>query len=102
MRPKVVNNSSQIVIGNDTEDSEEEGEGNVENVVPNLPSCSSSGSSNNKNKASKCPEPPKDACVTYSGELPKNLSPIGGPDNRSCKNVSFWERDIGACAVDKV
>ena len=97
-KPKVVVNSSQIVIGDGTEDSEEEGEGNVENVVPNLPSCSSSSSSDSNNNNSKCPEPKKDACVT--GELSK-LSPIGRPDNRPRQNVSA-RFNIGACAVDKV
>ena len=96
-RKPVVVNSSQIVIGDGTEDSEEEGEGNVENVVPNLPSCSSSSDSNNNNN-SKCPEPKKDACVI--GELSK-LSPIGRPDNRPRQNVSA-RFNIGACAVDKV
>ena len=67
-KPKVVINSSQIVIEDGTEDSEES-KGNVENFVPNLLSNSSD---NNNNKASKCPEPKKDACVTCTGELSKN------------------------------
>ena len=66
-KPKVVVNSSQIVIGGGTEDSEEESKGNVENVVSNL----LSNSRDNNNKASKCPEPKKDACVTCTGELSK-------------------------------
>ena len=83
---KSIVNSSQIVIGDGTEDCEEESKGNVENV-PNLTSSSSSTSNNNNNnnkdlnKASKCPEPKKDASVTCTGELSKKLSPIGGPDN---------------------
>ena len=83
-KPKSIVNSSQIVIGDGTEDCAEESKGNFENV-PNLTSSSSSSNNNinNKdlNKASKCPEPKKDASVTCTGELSKKLSPIGGPDN---------------------
>ena len=81
-KPKSVVNSSQIVIGDDTEDCAEESKGNAENVVPNLTSTSSSSSSNSSNnsnnyKASKCPEPKKDACVTCTGELSK-------------KTIAYW------------
>ena len=77
-KPKSVVNSSQIVIGDSTEDCDEERRGNVENVVPNLTSSSSSSSSSdNNNKASKCPEPEKDACVTCTGEL-------------SEKTIAYW------------
>ena len=78
-KPKSIVNSSQIVIGDGTEDCAEESKGNVENV-PNL-TCSSSSSSsssnnNNKdlNKASKCLEPKKDASVTCTGELSKKTA----------------------------
>ena len=99
-KPKVVINSSQIFIGDGTENSEEEGEGKVENIVPNLPSCSSSSISDSNNingrgHNSKFPEPQKDACVTRAGKLSK-LSPIGRPNNRPRQNVSF---NIDACAV---
>ena len=66
-KPKVVVNSSQVVIGGGTEDSEEETKGNVENVVSNF----LSNSRDNNNKASKFPEPKKDACVTCTGEPSK-------------------------------
>ena len=73
-RIQSVVNSSQIVIGDGTEDCDEERRGNVENVVPNL---TSSSSSDNNNKASKCPDPEKDACVTCTGELSK-------------KTIAYW------------
>ena len=72
-KPKSVVNSSQIVIGDDTEDCAEESKGNAENVVPNLTSTSSSSSSNSSNnsnnyKASKCPEPKKEGlCKVRTG-----------------------------------
>ena len=105
-KPKSIVNSSQIVIGDGTEDCAEESKGNVENV-PKLTSSSSSSSSssscssnnnNNKdlNKASKCPEPKQDASVTCTGELSKKLSPIGGPGN------GYTYRNMGALRCRQV
>ena len=92
-KPKVVINSSQIIIG-DSEADDEEDRGNIENDVPNeeLPSFRGGTSSGSNNKtAGKFPQLNMDECVI--GELSK-LSLIRGSDNgpRKCFN-------IGACAV---
>lgn len=93
-KPKIVVNSSQIIIGDSEANDEEEDRGNIENDVPNeeLPSFSGGTSSGSNNKtAGKSPQLNMDECVI--GELSK-LSLIIGSDNGPGKCFN-----IGACAI---
>lgn len=93
-KPKIVVNSSQIIIGDSEANDEEEDRGNIESDVPNeeLPSFSGGTSSGSNNKtAGKSPQLNMDECVI--GELSK-LSLIIGSDNGPGKCFN-----IGACAI---